>query len=244
MIRKALKVIMSISSVVLLGMSSSTVVFAENNPSSEEKLLQEETVDFLKEYNVDEENIDKLLDKLNAGEKWDSIEGNQITNQEYYEDENKKITIDHYEDGSIAVTEVDVSQAIIIEDTEDYSEGIINPLASVNPGTTSDDSNHRRYIGATVRHSNGLLTAQFFADFTIARRGSGTINRVYSPKVTMIGVNASVTNRRLVINRRQSSSSSPARATLTFNYSHSLAASNGYLRLNVTNSGYSAAHSF
>ena len=190
-------------------------------------------------YKVPESQQKILFNKLLTGEQWDSLK-----------ESTKPITVsqmiingviesvERYNDGSIAVTSVDLEYAkkldsdILFDTSQIESNTKIAPNA-ISIGEVEKTSHSTTYTNAKVYHNTVLVNASFYANFTLVRTGYGRINSVYNPKVLVLGPGASVSNRKLVINRRNQTASNSAMATLTFDYKTNFTSSNAYLRLLV-----------
>lgn len=191
-------------------------------------------------YEVPENQQVQLINKLMQGVEWDSLKetAEPITISRMVIDgvvEN----VERYADGSIVATSVDLEHAKKIDSTIPLETNQFipndNDISSnaISIGGVKKSSHSTTYTNAKVYHNTVLVNASFYANFTLVRSGYGKINSVYTPKVSVFGPGASVSNRKLVINRRSQNASNSAMATLTFNYKTNYSSSNAYLRLLV-----------
>lgn len=130
------------------------------------KLSQEqyETVtSFLTKYKVNEETQLQLIEKIENGEMLDSDLNKEPIN--FYTVESDLITenVAVFEDGSIGVTTLDLTEA----EVED-SNNMITPYGIyTGDGSVTSGSGYKNYKNAQVYHNTTLVSAGFYADFTV-----------------------------------------------------------------------------
>lgn len=211
-----------------------------------DKLLSEEEMisflEFCNRYNVGEETQVDLLKKLKKGEKWDSMRGvAPISSHNLQLDNGEEVSIKTFEDGSIIVSGIDITEAEIT--TNDPSLGNSIGIFAIDPGTVTSGSGYSNYKGAKVYQNNYLVNAHFYADFTLVQ---GTYNdyitRVYDEKVIIIG--GSVSNVQLSITKGNEDMNGVAQARLSFEASGLAGGANGWLKLNVGNNQADTSYSF
>lgn len=147
-----------------------------------------------------------LIEKIKNGEIWDSLSGEYINlePQEVIKKENNYYSKTTYPDGSIKVTNIDISE---ISD-------ITKCGRSVTGGTWHSGSYWWEVTGALVKENYMVFTASFRADYSGNAYNPSSIDRVYEYNIATVA--ASYANPRLVISRKQATSSTPARAYLSF----------------------------
>lgn len=209
-----------------------------NKIEAKEKL---EMKRWLKENEVDDRNIDKLINKLDKGEKWDSFNPNNQHKEKIKKGlkgwEKKEI----FEDGSVIVSGVDLSEATVVtydNENEDILS-LIKPFGGVDTstGNKQNGSGYIFYTNAKVYHSTaGLVRAEFYANFTLSPYG-GEITKVYNESIKCIPVLTSSREVSLVIDQRKSAYY-PAQATLSFIMDSVAGDQFMYLKLKVTTDNY------
>ncbi|MBG9692714.1 hypothetical protein V4V34_07115 [Lysinibacillus sphaericus] len=231
-----------LSTSLLLSAGFPNVAQAEeiNHESQEKVQLTQEALDymtsFLNKYHVDNETQRDLLEKVSNGELLDSNLNKEPINTYTVESNNVTENVAVFEDGSIAVTSVDLSEATIEEvpNTEKNS-AMISPF-SISGGSITSGSGYTNYKNAYINQSTLTIAAAFYADFTVVN-GVGSyityVNQGYYLKVyTGYASGDSLT----VVNAKETGSQ-PAEAILKWTYvAYSGAASNtNWLKLHLQN---------
>lgn len=99
--------------IVLLAAAIAIVGFAPPATATSQSELSHEDVtqlrEFFSENHVAQESQTKLLDKLDKGEMWDSLKPDSVPVSSATEEVNgQNVTVDRYQDGSIAVSSASV----------------------------------------------------------------------------------------------------------------------------------------
>ncbi|MFZ2464807.1 MAG: hypothetical protein WAW77_14555 [Caldibacillus thermoamylovorans] len=197
---------------------------------------------FFNQYNVDKKTQVSLIKKLKNGEKWDSLKNDTLPvleNTVELEDGTKE-NVRVFEDGSIAVSSVDLSDATITNITP--TKRNIGPLA-VTPGTVTSGTGYSIYSKAKVHQSTGVISAHFYADFVLVQNGMDYISRVYNEKVTILGGNLSEVNLKIVKSKETLDYKAEAKLSFVVN-STQWTGANCYLKLLVGKDTYSSPYSF
>lgn len=134
----------------------------------------------LKELNVNDEDIESLIIKLESGIPWDSFtDVEPISEETTVSSDNESVrTIYRYEDGSVYINETTGGEKETVDNNE------IRPY-SVTGGNTTSGSGYTLTKGATVTGSNVLVTMKFKADYERWSGGGGKINRVYDYNINV-----------------------------------------------------------
>jgi hypothetical protein len=219
--------------VVLVLMFSTSVSASEINSAQISPEAISNIKQNLAEMGVDQATQAKLIIKLQNGQAWDSMnpamanEGSLTTNT--FSDvsgnkiHQKKVT---FPDGSVSVVNVTISEGA------SSSNGLITPF-SVSGGTSSCGSGYCNYYGVKVSGGNGIITANFLADYSIVNGGYDSISKVYQGSAkAQIG---SISNlQQPTILRASESSSQSASANMTWTYNGTVTGNaTQYLILNV-----------
>lgn len=182
---------------------------------------------WMKQYGVDDSTREALIAKYENGQLWDSITNSKSpTKIEKLDDNSVKRT---YADGSISISSISGGSKTTTE-----SNGSIS-INSVGGGTSTSGSGYINIKGATVSEYQGVVNAQFLADYTLVNGGMDYITKVYNKKVVVIGGAASGVTLTMI--QKQETLNDPAEAELAFDvtvYSGGGSA-NGWLQLFVGN---------
>nr|WP_012390448.1 DUF5626 family protein [Exiguobacterium arabatum]CAQ35228.1 hypothetical protein [Exiguobacterium arabatum] len=231
-------------------------VQASENQSSVEKATEvkgninipaEEIVslkEFLAIYNVDVVTQEKLINKLENGEIWDSLKPN-VEPIDFIQNSDKAGNIEQieiYADGSVAATTIEPTTVETFEATPSVP-GMIQPM-TVTPGTVTGGSGYKAYKKAQVRKNIGVADAYFYADFTLVQGGMDFIQRVYDYK--LVGKGGTTTFTGLKITRAKETQDYKASAKLDFNFVayDGLGSVSCWLKLFVGKDSYSSAYSY
>ncbi|MDJ0333526.1 hypothetical protein [Planococcus sp. S3-L1] len=232
---------------LILGASSSTVNASELKNGTESAIQESAQISkdeinqlktFFNDYDVNQETQAILLEKLNAGELWDSFKKDERPVHIFEVEKNDIFEkVEEYKDGSIIVSSVDYG-------TVEFSDNnLISPLG-ITPGTATSGSGYKTFKKAKVYYNGGVANAYFYANFTIVQGGNDYISNAYDPKVTAIGGSAS--DITLGVTRSKETLDNKASAKLSFNFTNfnNTGSVNGWLKLNVGKDSYSETHSF
>lgn len=192
--------------------------------------------EFFKTYKVSKDTQYLLIDKLNKGELWDSLKGQEPVSVSEIEVRKDVVeTIATYNDGSIVVSgfEPDITEEV----------AVVSPFA-VDPGTVTGGSGYTNHKGAKVYVYVGVANAHFYSDFTLVNGGNDYISSVYDYKI--VGIGGAATYNNLAITKKTESLDGKASAKLDFTW----IAFNGstsatcWLRLNVGGDTYGSTYSY
>lgn len=147
---------------------------AQNISSSDSSNKMAEDIiklrEWLSSYNVDDDTIDSLINKLEQGEIWDSLnpeKANLGVSSKINNEESKIV----YPDGSIAITGLEKG----IEDRK------------INIGSVSSGTGYRVYKNCKVYHNAGIVNLEFYANYTIAQGAYDKIDGVRDARSTSLG---------------------------------------------------------
>jgi len=237
-----------LSTSLLLSAGFTNVAQAEEiNQESQEKIqLPQEQIDYMKsffnEYNVDNETQLQLIEKVENGILMDCyLENKQPIDTYTTESGNVTETVDVYEDGSIIVTALDLSEAIVEEsqEVENNNKPSITPFAiDISDGSVTSGSGYTNYKNAFITAKSATIPkAGFYADFTVVNGGYSYISYVnQSYYLTLFGGYAN--NESLTTINAKETGSAPAEAILkwTFVAGNGGASTTGWLKLHIQNS--------
>lgn len=230
-----------LSTSLLLSAGFTNVAQAEEiNQESQEKIqLPQDQIDYMKsffnEYNVDNETQLQLIEKVENGIILDCyLENKQPINTYTKESDNVTETVDVYEDGSIIVTALDLSEAIV-----EVNNPSITPFAiDTSEGSVTSGSGYTVYKNAFIHARSATIPkAGFYADFTVVNGGYSYISYVnQSYYLTLFGGYAN--NESLTTINAKETGSAPAEAILkwTFVAWNGGASTTGWLKLHIQNS--------
>lgn len=242
----------SLAAMILLS-SGTSMVSANGSPDSSVKppvsqefeqrsLTKEEKVElksFFDQYNVEKNVQNKLIKKLNDGELWDSLKGNQeIVKVKEVETETGFEKIETYEDGSIIVSTVDSKELVEVSVEEKDEFGTY----AVSPGTVTSGSGYKTFRGAKVYVKSGIANCHFFANFTILNSGMDYISSAYDHSITTIG--GTYSDDKLSITRSKETLDYRAEAKLSFKFEaySGAGAQTVWIKLNVGRNAYYESH--
>lgn len=225
---KNIKVI--ISGVILASsILGSVPVFADNHSNVESntviesnkgfKFTEEEKsylANWLIENGVNENTKDKLMEKLEKGEMWDSISGGNPVKIEKLDEMTEK-TI--YEDGSIIVSGSEL-------------ENNKNNRA-LSGGTTQSGSGYISRLNVKVYQNSGVINAHFYANYTNANGGYDIIDSIRDPKVVTVGGTVSDIKLKMVKRREDAGGHAQARLSFTVSSYGGVVGGNCWLDLRV-----------
>lgn len=144
----------------------------------------DEVRDGLRSYNVPEEQVNRLIGKLEQGELWDSIDPQKHpVDIEDFENEQGKGTIERFADGSVVVSTLQVPI--------DANNSLIQPRLIV-PGSIRDceeffAQGHRFNTNCLAQKTIILATMSFRFDYYYTVQDA-KIQKFYNPSVTGIGM--------------------------------------------------------
>ena len=214
----------------------------ENAEISQEDIIQIKS--FLNQYDVDQETQTILLEKLNAGDIWDSLKKGEEPIRSFEIQTNDIVEkVEEYKDGSIVVSSIDYESVEEFENIKPLKGNLISTLG-VDPGTKTSGSGYANYKKAKVYYNTGIANAYFYADFTLVNGGYDYIDRVYDHKVTAFGGSASEIS--LTLTKAKENANGKASAKLDFNYINfnTTASTTCWLKLTVGGDSYKETHSF
>lgn len=202
MVKKIISIILCVVAILSITVN----VLAKDNVS----FILEENVKSKIRANLDELSIDKktqddLIQKLECGQLWDSMNPDKVSLVPVEDllpsiDEPVKRFI--FEDGSVIENQIDFSEATIKE-TYAESYNIAQPRAQIT-----------HYYGVKVSGKNGTYGGGFYADYYINwDYNQDAIMAVRDSYINV--VLGSYSNKNLKIVKRVENSSGPAEATLT-----------------------------
>ncbi len=168
--------------------------------------LKLEIKESLDELGIDETTQDSLINKLEKGEIWDSMDKEQVSQiPEDYFNVSEKEPVKRYTfpDGSV------IEQKIEIPTTKSQSN--ISPSA-ISGGSVVSGSGYTTYKGVKVSKTSGLMGMGFYANYTFVQGGSDIIESVYDRWVKVVGGSYSVDTFQ--ITRKTEVSGNPATAKL------------------------------
>jgi len=205
-------------------------------PSEDVQSLKE----FLSAYNVEETTQKNLIDKLERGEIWDSITGQEpVSTYEITKENDAVETISTFADGSIVVSTIEPTIVEVVP----ASEVNVNPLA-VDPGTITSGSGYKSFKKAKAYVYSGIANAHFYADFTIVNGGNDYITRVYDYKIVGIGGGATYDDLRIVRPTENLSGKASAKLDFTYVAFNGAGSTTCWLKLFVGNDSYSTDYSY
>ena len=174
-----------------ISLANGNILFDFNGEFSKENIKNK-----FRKYNVSEENIDRLIKKIENKELLDSEKKDSkvILIEEF----NKNTKVLRYQDGSI--------QVITVKDLPEYS------FRSVSGGNYSSGSGYYRYSHVLVASDRIVSLISFRADFTYYTGGRSRIDNVYEARVAGLGVFSDI---KLYIIQQEGSDFYPASAELT-----------------------------
>ncbi len=202
MVKKIISVILCI--VVILSMTFNAL--AKDNVSfTLEESVKSKIRANLDELSVDKKTQDALIQKLERGELWDSMNPDKISLvlaedliPNIYEPVKRVI----FEDGSVIENIIDFSEATIKEIYAE-SDGIVQPQVQIT-----------YYYDVKVSGKNGLYGGGFYADYYIDwDYDQDTIMDVRDSYINVVG--GTYSNKELEIVNQRENYSGPAEATLT-----------------------------
>ncbi|WBF54917.1 hypothetical protein HXV90_03125 [Lysinibacillus sp. JK80] len=149
-----------LSTSLLLSAGFTNVAHAEEiNQESQEKIqLPQDQIDYMKsffnEYNVDNETQLQLIEKVENGIILDCyLENKQPIDTYTKESDNVTETVDVYEDGSIIVTALDLSEAIV-----EVNNPSITPFAiDTSEGSVTSGSGYTVYKNAFIHARSATI---------------------------------------------------------------------------------------
>lgn len=223
-----------LSTSLLLSTGVTNVTQAEeiNLESQEEKVqLSQEQLEymtsFLNKYNVDAETQLKLIEKVENGILLDCYSlDKQPINTYTIESDNVTEFVDVYEDGSINVSTIDLSEAIVEEVPQNETlkigknnNSLISPRAiDVGSGSAQSGSGYTIYNNAYVNGSSLLVRAAgFYANFVVVQ-GVGSYITYIDQAYTLSLVGGYSNNESLTLVNAKETSSQPAEAILKWTY--------------------------
>lgn len=163
----------------------------------------------LTELGIDKPTQSKLIEKLNKGEIWDSMDPKKVEEAE----------------GKLKVS---IKEPV---KRHTFPDGSVVQI-QLSGGTSSCGTGYCVYRGVEVRKTDGSATGKFKADYTIISSGYDSISSVYDPEILILG--GTYSNDSLVINIPQETVSYAAQATLKFTVSlNNTGTSTYYLKLYV-----------
>jgi len=240
--------------VVTLGLNSTQQTFAAEQPNTNKySLSSEDTMElktFFSKYEVNNVTQEKLINKFNEGRAWDSLDQNSQPVLTYtVSNDGQKELVSTYKDGSILVSAIDpalVEFNVPEIPTSEKSLKIVKdgPSRAVDPGTVTGGSGYKSYKKAKVYSSSGIVSAYFYANFTIVQGGKDYISSVYDYKLTGIGGTATVDNFRIVRKTETLDNKASAKLDFTFAPFNGTASTTCWLKLFVGGDKYSSDRAF
>lgn len=242
--------------------TNSSSVYANENEIQDPSIQKDDyaygiqkTKEFLTKYHVEEKVQKELIEKLENGEVWDSVNNQKtpIKTEVTQDEDGINETVSRFADGSVSVTTVEPVSVEFTESSEvpvtpsfsssTKNAGSIGTFA-VSPGTVSSGSGYKTFKKAKVSQYAGFINASFYANFTIVQGGNDYISNVYDWKVvTYFGTYAF---NEFKITRKTESLSGKASAKLTFSYGlyNGGLGGNCWLKLHVGKDSYSSSYSY
>lgn len=147
-----------------------------NKIEAKEKL---EIKKWLKENEVNDKKIDKLINKLEKGEKLDSFNPDNPHKKIEKKDKSGLHIKEIYEDGSFISYGIDLSEATVVTyDNNNLSlvKALGGGSVDTSTGSVHNGSGYTSYINVKVYRYESVIRAHFYADFAISSYG-GEISR-------------------------------------------------------------------
>ncbi len=162
----------------LIGLSPGTSALAAEGtevPPEQAVHMREE----MTRYGVDTQTQDSLIEALNRGESWESLEGGVPVSRETVRLDSTIETIERYSDGSIIVT--------VAPDLEAVAEGTTGPTRSVSGCSYSGSSYAGYWKNCRASVSLVALTLRFSFDYQNIRDTGSSITNWYDPSHVAYG---------------------------------------------------------
>ena len=169
---KILKLFVSILLVIpvanIMVSNSNSVVAKEDNKKIELVEVEKE----LQRNGVKQDDINKLMSKLENHIPWDNMNGSLPVKKEKYKDNDFIIDKQIFNDGSYIIKKIDLRNS---------SESTSPVPFSISGGNYSSGSGWYGYTGVKVSSYYGTFNYGFVADYFHYSNGYGHITNVYSP---------------------------------------------------------------
>ncbi|NOJ72136.1 hypothetical protein [Paenibacillus alvei] len=233
---KIKRVLPFLSAVVALILVFSTNVHAaelNKEPISTESILNIKRN--LTAMGVDPTIQAKLIIKLEKGELWDSMnphmaDQGSVTKHTITDHNKNKVyqTKTTFPDGSVTIV------SVTTHDPSSSTSEIITPLG-ISGGTSSCGSGYCTYFGVKVYGGNGVISANFLADYTLVNGGPDYIDKVYQGSAkAQVGTTSDL--KEPTILRAMETDYQSASANMSWTYSAPVTGNaTQYLILNVGN---------
>lgn len=198
-------------------------------------VLDAKTLNTYSEIKVNPAVGSKLTSMVKRGERLDSEDPNATpVSTDSWTTGNMRYTKDTFKDGSFEAVGLETPQSP--SDTDrDGKPGAVKAHGSTSMKgcTSTSGSGYVSRKNCKIRALGATYDASFLADFTHTNSKIGTIGKVRSPRISVIGGTHSKT--KLKINRKKSTSRLPAEASLSwhFNGKGGVASGDVYLYLQV-----------
>lgn len=226
------------TTILFSGVFTNLVQAEENVYENQENftLSQEQyeiVTSFLTKYKVNEETQLQLIEKIENGEILDSDSNKQPVN--FYTVESDLITenVAVFEDGSIGVTTLDLTEA----EVEGSNNNMITPFAiSTEDGSVKVGSGYKIYKNAEVYHNTILVSAGFHADFTVVD-GVGSYITYLDQGYTLSILTGYASGDSLTLINGKETTDRAAEAILKWTYVNATAGASvsSYLKLHIKN---------
>lgn len=231
--KRVLPILSAIVALILIFSTNAHAAELNKEPISVESILNIKRD--LSEMGVDPTIQAKLITKLEKGELWDSMNPH-MTDQGTV---TKHIITDHnknkvyqtkttFPDGSVNVV------SITTHDPSSPTSEIITPLG-ISGGSSTCGSGYCTYFGVKVYSGNGVVSANFLADYTLVNGGFDYIDNVYQGSAkAQVGTISNL--KEPTILRAQETDYQSASASMSWTYSPPVTGNaTQYLILNVGN---------
>ena len=152
---------------------------------------------------LEEDTITSLIKKLDNGDQIDSMNSEKEPISKYIttNKNGEKVEKFIYEDGSYAITTISTPHTI-------------ENRASISGGTISSGSGYKNVKKAKISHSTGIISSEFYADYTFVTGRKSYISNVYDYNIKMLL--GSYSFNSFGITKKNEDSTGPATASLNF----------------------------
>ncbi len=215
---------------LIMVFSLSTAAFASSNEIQLSPTDKQELHKNLTELGITQKTQSKLIQKLERGQVWDSMNPDMISKvpaNALTPTENSPIKRFVFPDGSVIQVEMSPNN------TPESESHLFMAMSS------SSGSGYYSYTDKKISITSGLVGYGFYADFTLVNGSYDYISDVYDPFVNVIGGSGSINS--LNIDRSTETSTRPATATLSVqvDFAGGVAASGTHiLKFEVSNDSY------
>lgn len=177
----------------------------------------QEIIDGFNEYKVDKETQEALLEKLDDGKIWDSLDPNaepvESHVQKFENGFSKKV--DTYADGSVVATEVEIDYPEIAPQPSGNIRALATP--TVSGGTVTSGSGYLTVTGAKVNYDAVVIKCFFYANYQLVQGAYDKISWVSPTAEAYIHIiGGTFSERQMSLPKSAENINGPAYATLSF----------------------------